>query len=82
MPAVEPQARAMKARFQAIVELVAMASSLFALHRELIAELEKLDPSPEQQSILAKHKGSLAKLKSQLKETVKGVFGIMARIGR
>jgi hypothetical protein len=72
----------MKERFKAIVELVAIASSLFALHRELIAELEQLDPTPEQQAILAKHKGSSAKLKSQFKETVKDVFGIIARIGR
>jgi hypothetical protein len=72
----------MRKRFKAIIELISIASAVFALHRELIAELEKLDPSPEQQAILAKLKGPLAKLKSQFKEAVKDVFGIMARIGR
>jgi hypothetical protein len=69
-----------KERFKAIVELVAIASSLFALHRDLIAELEKLDPSPEQQAILARLKAPLAKHKAAFKEGVKDGFGIMARI--
>jgi hypothetical protein len=48
----------------------------------MVAELEKLDASPEQEAILAKLKSPLAKLKSGFKEAVKDVFGIMVRIGR
>jgi hypothetical protein len=72
----------MRKRFKAIIELISIASSVFAFHRETIAELEKLDPSPEQQAILAKLKGPLAKLKAEFKEAVKDVFGTIARIGR
>jgi hypothetical protein len=68
--------------FKAIIELISIASSVFAIHRETVAELEKLDPSPKQQAILARLKGPLAKCKAEFKETVKDVFGIMARIGR
>jgi hypothetical protein len=35
----------MKERFKAIIELVAIAAAVFALARELVAELEKLDPT-------------------------------------
>jgi F420-0:gamma-glutamyl ligase len=72
----------MRKRLKAIIELIPLASSVFALARETVAELEKLDPSPEQQAILAKLKGPLAQCKSEFKEAVKDVFGIMARIGR
>ena len=72
----------MRKRLKAIIELISVASSVFAVGRELIAELGNLDPSPEQQAILAKLKGPLAKLKAEFKEAVKEVFGIMARIGR
>ena len=65
----------MRKRLKAIVELISVGASVFALHWESIAELEKLDPSPEQEAILAKHKGPLAKLKSEFKETVKDAFG-------
>jgi hypothetical protein len=71
-----------KERLKAVVELISIASSVFALTRELIAELQKLDPSPEQQAILAKLEGPLAKLKSEFKEVAKDIFGIMARISR
>jgi hypothetical protein len=72
----------MRERFKAIIELISVALSVFALHRETVAELEKLDPSPEQQAILARFKGSLAKHKAEFMEGVKDGFGIMARIGR
>jgi hypothetical protein len=72
----------MRKRFKAIVELISVASSVFALTGELVAELEQLEPSPEQQAILAKVKAPLAKLKSEFKEALKDIFGIMARIGR
>jgi hypothetical protein len=64
----------MRKRFKAIIELISIASSVFAFHRETIAELEK--------PILAKLKGPLAKLKAEFKEAVKDVFGTIARIGR
>jgi hypothetical protein len=70
----------MRKQLKALLELISIAASTFALHRELIAGLEKADPSPEQQAILAKHKCPLAKLKSQFKETVKDAFGIIARL--
>jgi hypothetical protein len=54
-----------KERLKAVVELISIASSVFALTRELIAELQKLDLSPEQQAILAKLEGPLAKFKSE-----------------
>jgi hypothetical protein len=72
----------MRQRLKAIIELISVASSGFALARETIAELEKLGPSPEQQAILARFKDSLAKHKAEFKEGVKDGFGIMARIGR
>jgi hypothetical protein len=71
-----------KERFKAIIELILVKSSVFAIHRETVAELEKLDPSPEQQAILAQFKGSLAKHKAAFKEGVKDGFGIMKRISR
>jgi hypothetical protein len=71
-----------KERFKAIIELISVASSVFAIHRETVAELEKLDPSPEQQAILARFKGSLAKHKAEFKEGVKDGFGAIARIRR
>jgi hypothetical protein len=48
-------------RFKAIIELISVALSVFAVHPEKIAELRKLDPSPEQQAILDRVKGPLAK---------------------
>jgi len=70
-----------KERFKAIIELISLASTVFAIDRETVAELEKLEPSQEQQEILARVKGSLAKHKAAFKEGVKDGFGIMARIG-
>ena len=72
----------MKERFKAIIELISLASTVFAIDRETVAELEKLDSSPEQQAILARFKGQLAKHKAEFKEGVKDGFGMMARIGR
>jgi hypothetical protein len=72
----------MRKRFKAIIELISAALSVFAVHRELIAGLGKLDPSPEQQATLARLKGPLAKCKTEFKEAVKDVFGTIARIGR
>ena len=72
----------MKERFKAIIELISLASTVFAIDRETVAELEKLDSSPEQQAILARFKGQLAKHKAEFKEGVKDGLGIMARIGR
>ena len=71
----------MKERFKAIIELISVAS-VFAIHRETVAELQKLEPSSEQQAILARFKGPLAKHKAAFKEGVKDGFGIMARIRR
>ena len=72
----------MRERFKAIIELISMALSVFAIHRETVAELQKLEPFPEQQAILARFKDQLAKHKAEFKEGLKDVFGIMARIGR
>jgi hypothetical protein len=71
-----------KERFKAFIELISVTSAVFAIHGETVAELEKLDPSPEQQAILARFKGQLAKHKAEFKEGVKDGFGIMARIDR
>jgi hypothetical protein len=67
-------------RLKAIIELISVASAVFALTRETFRQLEKADPSPEQQAILAKLKGPSAKLKAEFKETVKDAFGIIARL--
>jgi hypothetical protein len=72
----------MRERFKPIVELISLALSVFAIHRETVAELAKLDPSPEQQAILARFKGPLVQMKSRIQGRRKDVFGIMARIGR
>ena len=81
MPAVNPRATVRK-RFKAIIELISVGLSVFAIHRELIAELGKIGLSDEQKATLAKLKGSLAKRKAEFKEAVKDIFGMMARIGR
>jgi hypothetical protein len=70
----------MRKQLKALLELISIAASTFALLRELNAGLEKADPSPEQQAILARLKGPSAKLKAEFKESVKDLFGIMARL--
>jgi hypothetical protein len=72
----------MRKQLKALLELISIAASTFALLRELNTGLEKADPSPEQQAILAKLKGPSAKLKAEFKEAVKDLFGIIARTGR
>jgi hypothetical protein len=72
----------MKKKLKAIIELISVASSVFASSRETLAEIEKLDLSSEQRAILDRAKGPLAKCRTKFKEAVKDVFGTIARIGR
>jgi hypothetical protein len=70
-----------KEQLKTLIQLMSTSSSTFTLHRETIAELEKLNLSPEQ--LVAGAKGfPFAKTKFQSKDIVKEVLDILERIRR